>query len=153
LRPIGCVALATVGITSVTAAATLAAPAAAPELEAPSTAPIGSAVTISATGLKPGFFYRATLDQEPAAKRPGLACVRNIDQPFHVGYSDRTYVWRGHVPSTLRCRNTHTNKFARMIELTPGTYRWIVGRKSGRATWDPRASLVIKRVRVTKPSR
>jgi hypothetical protein len=153
LRTIRCIALVTVGIACVTVAAASAAPAAAPKLEAPSTAPIGSPVTISATGLKPGVFYRATLDQAPAAKRPGLACVRNIDQPFHVGRSDRTYVWHGHVPSTLRCHNTHTNKFARAIALTPGTYRWIVGRKSGRASWDPRASLLIKHVHVTKASR
>jgi hypothetical protein len=76
--------------------------------------------------------------------------VRNIDQPFRVGHADRTYVWRGRVPTTLRCRNTHTKRFARVISLKPGTYRWIVGRKVGRASWDTRATVLVQRVRITK---
>jgi hypothetical protein len=52
--------------------------------------------------------------------------------------------------TTPRCRNTHTNKFARVISLKPGTYRWIVGRKVGRASWDTHATLLVQRVRITK---
>ena len=134
---------------AVTLAATATA-ADAPTLVAPRSAAMGAAVSISATGLKPGFFYRATLDQAPADKTPGMACVRNIDQPFRVGHADRTYVWRGRVPTTLRCRNTHTDKFARVVALKPGTYRWIVGHKVGRAAWDTHATLLVQRVRITK---
>jgi hypothetical protein len=35
-----------------------------------------------------------------------------------------------------------------VIELKPGTYRWIVGRKTGRAAWDRRASLLVQHVRI-----
>ncbi len=138
-------------MTGVVAMALLASAAApAPALEAPRSAAIGAPVRIAATGLRPGFFYRATLDQAPAAKKPGLACVRNIGQPFHAGRSDRTYVWRGRVPSTLRCRNTRTNQPAGVITLKPGTYRWVVGRKTGRASWDRRASLAVQQVQITR---
>jgi hypothetical protein len=128
-----------------------------PRLQAPNAASVGEAVTISATGLRSfrqaglprkGFNYRVTFDEVPEAKRAGQVCVRNIDTSY-VGTSDtRTFTWRGSVPTTLRCYSTRTQRYLRTVRVRPGTYRWVVGVKTGKASWDRRASLIVERVRV-----
>lgn len=119
------------------------------DIRAPRSVNIGDPVEVRATGLKSGFFYRATLDQTMASKRRGIECARNIDRTIRVGSSTRTYVFRGRVPSTLGCRDTRSRGRVYPIRLRPGSYRWVIGRKTGVAAWDRRASLIVQRVQVS----
>jgi hypothetical protein len=111
---------------------------AAPTLEAPRSARIGGALTITAYGgLTPRLDYRATFTERVPDRVPGRRCRRDIDQGFSAGTSlTRRYVFHGRVPRTLACYE-HGKRFE--IKSHPGRYAIVVGHKTGPARWDPDA--------------
>jgi hypothetical protein len=128
-----------IGTSAAALAIVVAGPAlAAPVLDAPSAGAVGDALVVRASGgLTPGLSYRATFTQSAADRRPGRQCARTFDRPYRAGTSPaRVYVFRGRIPRTLACTQGR-RRF--LVAVTPGRYVIVVGHKTGRASWDPRA--------------
>jgi hypothetical protein len=95
------------------------------------------------------FRYRLTVDQLRKDRKPGQSCVRDIDTSFPAGSSTATLTWRGRFPSTLRCYDSH-NRFVGSVTIKSGAYRFVVGVKVSKGSWDPRGSVLVRRVVVRR---
>lgn len=128
----------------------VAAAATGPTIKAPTRAAIGESVSVSATGLRTGGVYRLSFEPPAGSASRKTICERTLDRPYRSGGEDRTYVFRGRVPTTLRCGPRGGNSTTRTEKLKPGRYRWVVARKTGHGTWDKAYSIVVAHVTVTR---
>ncbi|HEY6759108.1 MAG TPA: hypothetical protein VI318_06440 [Baekduia sp.] len=123
-------------------------PVAAPMLDAPTTGVIGDPLTIRASGgLTPRLSYRATFTESAEERHAGRQCARDIDRPYRPGTStSRVYVFRGRIPHTLACTQGR-RRF--LIAVKPGRYVIVVGHKTGKASWDPKAITLRRGIEIT----
>ena len=118
-------------------------------IDAPAHVVVGEPVSVSVSGLKAGGIYR--LSFEPTAAHAGrVICERTLDRPYRSFGPARTYIFRGRVPTTLRCGLRGSGRRTGTKPLAPGDYRWVVGRRTGHGTWDRRFSIVVAHVTVTR---
>ena len=120
---------------------------AAPVLDAPGAARIGTALTIKASGgLTPRLYYRATFIESADHRVRGRQCGRNIGTGFRTGTSlSRVYVFEGRVPQRLACVQGQ-RRFT--VPVHAWLYTVVVGHKIGKAAWDSHAVALRQHVQV-----
>jgi len=120
-----------------------AVPALAATVDGPSRVEVRQTVRVEATGLKDGRYTLSLVAKQRPAR--GASCLASIGRRKLVTDGDATF--RGRVPSRLRCYQGPDNFLGR-IRTTPGSYRFVIGVKTGGAAFDGEKSFVRRSVRV-----